>query len=176
VQTVVSKTDNSVELKTESYDIKEDTVLYSADVKMTCKNGKWYIDMSKMLDKSALSANKDMQIEVSSDELEVPQNPTVGQKFNDATVTATISNQGFKIMTMTVTVSNRVVEKKESIKTSAGTFDCYKLTYDVQSGMGFMKINTKTAEWYSEKAGSVRTETYDKKGNLMGYSEITSIK
>ncbi len=79
-------------------------------------------------------------------------------------------------MSITIAITNRMVEKRETITTPAGTFDCYKITYDVQTGMGFIKTNTKTAEWYSGKAGSVRTETLDKKGKLMGYSQITSIK
>ncbi len=77
VQTVVTKSDNAIVLKSETFNIKEDTVLYSVDVKMTCKNGKWYVDMSNMLDPTMLSQYKDMQVVVDADEMEIPEKPSV---------------------------------------------------------------------------------------------------
>jgi hypothetical protein len=37
-----------------------------------------------------------------------------------------------------------------------------------------MKNNSK--EWYAENVGMVRSETYNKRGKLMGYSELTKME
>lgn len=176
VQTVLEKSDKTIKFNVEAFDPKADTVIHSSNVSMKCEDGKWFMDMSGMLDGSTLSAYQNMEVVVDADQLEIPQNPSAGQKLNDGTVTATIKNQGFKILSITVDVTERIVGEKKSITTPAGTFDCYKISYNVKSAMGFVKVETKTVEWYSEKAGTVRSETYNKKDNLQSYSEITSIK
>jgi hypothetical protein len=85
----------------------------------------------------------------------------------------TISNQGVKMMTMTVVVTNRKVEAVENITVPAGTYECYKITYDIESKMMF-KVQTKAVEWYSMNIGLVKSETYDQKGKLAGSSELKS--
>ncbi len=39
-----------------------------------------------------------------------------------------------------------------------------------------MNITTRSITWYAKNIGAVRTENYDRKGKLLGYTEITSIK
>jgi len=41
--------------------------------------------------------------------------------------------------------------------------------------MGFMNMETSTIEWLSPNVGAVRTETYDKKGNLESYRLLSKI-
>ena len=72
-------------------------------------------------------------------------------------------------MKMTVNIMNRKVEGKESVTTSAGTFDCFVISYDHESKMG-IKIRGSAKQWYSEGVGMVKQENYNKKGKLMGSS------
>ena len=78
-------------------------------------------------------------------------------------------------MNISVDMLNRKVDKKESITTPAGTYDCFALSYDSEMKMG-MKMNFKIKEWISEGVGVVKSESYNKNGKLMGYSELTSFK
>lgn len=77
-------------------------------------------------------------------------------------------------MNMTMEMVDRKVEGKESLTTSAGTFDCYVISYTTEMKMG---LNTmfKNKEWIAEGVGMVKSENYNKNGKLMGYSELTKI-
>ena len=83
-------------------------------------------------------------------------------------------------MTMTIKILNRKVESKESITTPAGTFSCFKITYDMESSTKIMGMNTNvklsSIDYLAEGIGVVKTESYDKKGELSGYSLLTAYK
>jgi len=76
---------------------------------------------------------------------------------------------------MTVNVSNRKVEAVESLTTPAGTFECYKISYDVATKM-MINVKTKGVEWFSKGVGMVKSETYDSAGKLLGSNVLASVK
>ena len=76
-------------------------------------------------------------------------------------------------MSMDMDITNRKVEGKESVTTPAGTFECYKISYDMFSKMSIMKMNFKNIEYLSENSGVVRTESYRSNGSLMSYTVLT---
>jgi len=47
------------------------------------------------------------------------------------------------------------------------------LTQKVSTKM--MIVEGTSTEWYSENVGMVRSESYSKKGKLLGYSELTKL-
>ncbi|MFD2312589.1 hypothetical protein ACFSKX_19395, partial [Microbulbifer halophilus] len=104
--------------------------------------------------------------------VEFPNNLKVGQTLKDANLKMTLNMSGIK-MNMTMDMLNRTVDAKESVTTTAGTFDCFVLSYDTEMKMG-MKMNFKNKEWIAKGVGVVKSENYNKKGKLMGYSELTS--
>jgi hypothetical protein len=83
---------------------------------------------------------------------------------------------GTMTMKTVMNIVNRVVTGQESIKTPAGTFDCYKIEYDVETTMMNMKTAGKVRQWIAKGVGTVRSENADAKGALTGYSEVTSVK
>ena len=88
------------------------------------------------------------------------------------------NNQGWKIPSAFLSVfsiTNRKVEAIETITTAAGTFDCVKISYDVESKMMFT-IKAKGAEWYALETGLVKSESYDAKGKLTGSQELVKLK
>ncbi|MBE0641630.1 MAG: hypothetical protein IH599_06305 [Bacteroidales bacterium] len=121
-----------------------------------------------------LGSLEGMEMEVSGDELEIPEKLSVGQTLDDGEIVIKVMNQGMAMMNMAVKVFNRKVEAKEKITTPAGSFDCYKLSYDVESKV-MLKISSKGEEWIAEGIGVVKTATYSKAGKLTGYSLITAI-
>lgn len=158
----------------ETHDEKGELV-GSGEFEIRCEEGTFYVDMRSYLDDKTMSAYEGMELAVETSDMEMPSDMSVGQTLPDASITAVISNQGIKMITMTINITNRTVEAIEDITTPAGTFECYKLTYDIHTKMMF-KIEAHAVEWLSEDVGQVRTESYNKKGKLQSYSVLTGLK
>lgn len=178
IRTVIDKKINAdnveVRYRIESKSVESDTTITS-EFSAYCSNGVITIDMSDYFAGVDTSAYKDMEIEVTGDNVEFPSNPTAGQQLNDAQMTIVIKNNGTAFMTIESQITNRKVEAVENITTSAGTFETVKLSYDVNVKMGFITTQAKANEWYNEKYGLIKSESYDKKGKLESYTELTNI-
>lgn len=172
----VSTQNGVVSLKTDNvfYDDKEKET-YKFQQTYYCQDGNITFDMSNMFDPKTLESYKDMQVTMTSDKLDLPNSLSVGQTLKEGIATMVISNQGMKLMTMTVRVYNRKVESQETITVPAGSYNCYKITYDVESKVMF-KVQGKAAEWYAKGVGMVKQETYDAKGKITGSTLLKSIK
>jgi type 1 fimbria pilin len=73
-------------------------------------------------------------------------------------------------------ITNRKCLGFETITVPAGTFNCRKISQTTTvKAMGKSEINT-SIEWEAEGIGTVRNEVYDKKSNLVSYSELTKIE
>lgn len=177
-QTILSKQVNgnnvSITIKTESYDDKN-VLKYNKNLTYECKNGVFTFDMQNFLDPQTMSAYKDMQVNMTATNLEMPATLTAGLALANGSVQMTVANQGMTLMNMTVNILNRKVAAIEKITTPAGTFDCYKITYDVETKMMF-KIQTKGIDWVAKEVGVVRSEAYDSNGKMTGYSVLSSLK
>jgi hypothetical protein len=165
----------SVTVRSKTYD-KDGKELSTNDMVLNCKNGVFSFDMKDFIDKSMLDAYKGMEITMSGDNVAYPSSIKVGDKLTDASINIIVKNNGMTLSNMTISLSNRLVATQESITTVAGTFSCYKLSYDIQSKTRIMTINTKAAEWISEGSGVIKSESYDKNGKLIGYTLLTKLK
>jgi len=154
------------------YDNKSNET-YKTDNDYFCKNGVFYINMNNLFDGQTMSAYQNMEISLQADNMELPSTMTAGQKLNDGSATMGISNQGIKIATITVNITNRSVDAFESITTPAGTFDCYKISYDSETKLLF-KVKAKTTEWYAPNIGLIKSETFDGKGKATGSTILNS--
>ncbi len=176
--TILKRTKNGnqeqLDVQMESKDAKTDSI-YKMDFSYICKDGKMYVDMKSYLG-NQLASYQGMEMQVDAGELEIPTDPKAGQVLPGGTVQVSIMKQGFAFMKIGVTVSNRKIEKIEKITTDAGTFECFKITQDTESKIGFVKVKGSSAEWISDGAGVVRSENYDKKGNLVSYSVLVELK
>lgn len=177
-QTVLTKATTvggwEITVKSESYDEKN-TLQFSKNLKYECKNGIFIFDMQNFLDPQTASAYKDMQVTMTAKNLEFEGSLSAGKSLPDGNIEMKVQNQGMTLMNMTVNVTNRKVEANEKITTPAGTFDCYKITYDVETKVMF-KVVGKGIDWIAKEVGVVRSETYDSKGKLNSYSVLSSIK
>ncbi len=160
------------EVKMTTSDGKGKDVMES-EYNIRCENGTYYMDMSAMLSQG-LEAYKDMEMEMSGDALEFPETLEVGQELKDGTTEMKISANGLKMMTMKYEMTNRKVEALEKITTPAGTFECYKITYDFEFKM-MVKKKSKVVLWMAKDIGMVRSENYSAKGKLENYSELTKL-
>jgi hypothetical protein len=176
-KTVITETSNlpggvKVRLNTEVFD-KSNQSKMNYDYDMWCENGVFYVDMMNMLSSMDVKDPKGFQIE--SNNMQFPSKMSPGQVLSDASLSMKMG-AGIVAMGITVNITNRRVEAIESITTPAGTFECYKISYDTSSKILMMKIQTKVTEWYAKNVGLVRSESYDKKGKLTNIAELTLLK
>lgn len=144
---------------------------FESTYKAYCHGGVFEIDMQSKMDGVALGAYKDMKMEVDATNYEVPDlNVSPGTKLDDASLEVKVAG----IFNMIINTTDREVLDREEIKTPAGTFDCLVLTQTTESKM-IVKVQATTKEWFAPGVGLVRSETYNKKGKLTGYSELTAL-
>ncbi|MBN1144449.1 MAG: hypothetical protein JXA72_08495 [Bacteroidales bacterium] len=172
----IKKSAGSTEMviSAESFDAKGKS-LGSADLKARCEGGVYYIDMKSLMSPQTLESYKDMEMKMEGGNLELPASMKAGDVLKSGDMKISFIANGMTILNMTVNVSNRKVEAVESITTPAGTFDCYKISYDVATKM-MVNVKTKGVEWFSDGIGMVKSETYDSAGKLLGSNVLTSVK
>lgn len=155
---------------------KKGEEVVSGDYRILCKENGYEVDVSNMVNPEMLQATHGMELDITGDALVFPKELTVGETLPDGYTTIEVRSNDMKIMTMTIEIVDRKVEAKESITTPAGTFECYKLSYQMNSKVAFMKKNYKTIQWIADGVGVVRDETYNKKDKLESYSELTKFE
>jgi hypothetical protein len=149
-------------------------VISEGDLKVKCENGVFYFDMSGYLNQSA-DAFQGMDVKMENENLQMPSKLTVGDKLKDGWIKFKVSSGAMTIMSMEITITDRIVEKKESITTEAGTFDCYKISQTVTSKVP-MKFVAKSSEWLSAGTGMIKTESYASDGSLTSSMVLSEIK
>lgn len=161
-QTLKAENKNDKDIKT-SFEVK-------------CVDGKFYLNMddfTKGINLDQYRQNPDMAVVVKSDELFIPSDLSVGATLPAGEVNIDVTVSGIPMFTTNVQVKNRKVEAREAITTTAGSFDCFKISADVIT-KSMMTIESKTIQWIAEGVGVVKTETYTK-GKLAGSQVLTKI-
>lgn len=148
----------------------------TSEVWMKCENGVFYFDMKSFISSSTLETYQDMDIDVVATDLQYPETLEAGMNLNDANITFQVKNNGFAVITININITNRKVEGKESVVTPAGTFETWKISYNVDSKIGMIKAHSRIIEYLSLGNGIVKSETYNNKGALQGYSLLTKIE
>jgi hypothetical protein len=145
------------------------------EYKMRCEGGGFYVDMQSMVDPKSMEAFKGMEVSVDSKELIFPAGLAPGQVLPDANITISAATGGVSLLNLVINITNRQVAGTETVTVPAGTFECFKITYDVETKMMF-KIFATVVEYVNMGVGNVKTETFDKKGNLSGQTLLVELK
>lgn len=77
-------------------------------------------------------------------------------------------------MTSTMDMTNRKVEKQETITTPAGTFECFVIYSDNKSKMMMASQNYPSRLWLAEGIGMVKQDSFNKNGKLMSSTLLTA--
>jgi len=172
----VSGSDIDITYLCESLDNKEKLV-FKEEITVHQKGDVLYVDMGNFLNKSAFQQEGKIpaEVEVKGNNMEIPLNPSPGQTLPDANIEMAMK-MGFVNMKMSAAVTNRKVEAIEDISVSGGTFKCYKFSGDVNTVALGIKVQAKTVEWFAKGIGTVKTESYDKKGEMIGRTELVEIR
>ena len=147
--------------------------IYSTDYKLSCTGNMVTLDYESLLPSDMMNQYGDMDIEISGNDIEIPNDLSVGQNLNDANVTMKIGMSGIN-MNIAVDMLNRKVEKKESVTTPAGTYNCYVVYSENQSKMMMANQVYPSRVWLAEGVGMVKQETYKKNGDLMSSTLLTA--
>ncbi len=180
VYTSVKKDATTVAIHAEISD-KNGKSMGTGDSEMICDGNAIKIDMKSFIPAASMKQGMDMKISGEAKYITFPAAMQAGQSLDDGTVTIDMDNNGAQMIQMEMDFVNRKVESAETITTNAGSFDCYKITYDAttkvkMAGIG-IPFRMKITEWYSPKLGrDVKSETYNKNGKLMGTMILDSIK
>jgi hypothetical protein len=145
------------------------------EYEMRCEDGKFYIDMQNFVDPKSMENFKDMEVTVNSKDMIYPAGLSAGQSLPDASITISAASGGISLLNLLVNITNRQVIGTESVTVPAGIYQCYKITYDVETKM-MIKINTTVTEYINMGVGNVKSETFDKKGKLLGTTVLTELK
>lgn len=148
--------------------IQEDTLVFM------CKDNQFIIDMSRYLNEQQLSAYDESDITITFENLSYPSGLKPGTELKDGYVQAEI-NAGVP-MTFKTEIKNRKVEAFEEIITEAGSFKTLRVSEDMISQMSFMNITMSSRSWIKMNVGTIKTESYDKNGNLLSVTELISIE
>ncbi len=146
---------------------------YTVDLELVCEDGIFKFDMKNFLDPETMAGYEEMGIEVTADDMYYPAGMSVGDNLPDASIEMVIKSNGMTILTTTVSITDRKVEAMEEIETEAGVFNCYKISYNTGTKAGFINVSGSAVEWIADGVGVVRSETYNRRGRLSGYSVLT---
>ncbi len=116
----------------EAYD-KNGKLMSSSNVTYKCDGGVMMMDMNLNAPQASQQNTKMQMKMVNNGYMEYPSGMQVGDHLKDAnTQMETTMNNGMTAVT-TVQVTDRNVVSKESVTTTAGTWDCFKITYKTTS-------------------------------------------
>lgn len=147
--------------------------LFGSEYKVTCEDNQVHIDFESLMSQQMMQQFEEMEVEISGTDLELPNDLSEGQELPDANVNMKV-NMGAMNMNMSVETINRKVEKKESVTTAAGTYDCFVIYSENQTKMVMANKTFPSRLWLAEGVGMVRQENYNQKGKLDSYMELTA--
>ncbi len=153
----------------------KDGKTFTTEMEAKCEGGKFYVDMKEFfrgMNLESYQSAPEMKVMVDGDAMFYPSDLHAGQVLPDGKVTAKINTSGFTMLTMYVNLSNRKCESIETVTTPAGTFECFKITQDVEA-KAIVKVLSADIYWLAEGVGLVKSESYDKKGKLIVSSQLT---
>lgn len=158
---------------------QRDRELHQSDYLVKCHDNQMLIDIKSLLDPNMLSGFADMDIQMETNDIIIPGNLSVGQSLPDSEMTLKVKTGNVTFADIKLQMVNRTVESRKNITVPAGTFECYKVTYDlltVTSTMGVpMRANAKVVEYHAPNHGPVRSETYNDRNRLQGYTVLSKV-
>lgn len=148
--------------------------IYESAYDLRCEEDYVQIDFESLMSNEMLAQFGESEVEVTGTDVELPNKLSVGQQLKDANVNVTMK-MGALNMNMSVETVNRKVEKRETITTPAGSFDCFVIYSENQSKMMLGKQTFPSRIWLAENVGLVKQESYNKNGKLVSSMLLTGL-
>lgn len=160
-------------INSEFVDAKGKSITKSTN-NVKCENGVMQMDMKTFIPPAQLEQMKTGEGKANDVYLEYPANMNVGDQLRDGQFNMDYESTSGLKSSIEISITERKVEGKETITTSAGTWECYKISANNKivskiAGIG-IPIKMDVIEWFAPGFGVVKTES------KTGKTEITSIK
>jgi hypothetical protein len=171
----VKKNGNSIDATINSEMVNDKgKSLAKSVIKASCAGGILKMDMTMFVPSAQQQQLKNIDASSNAVYLEYPASMKAGDALPDGFFSMDMKQESGLVMTLAVEITNRKAEGKENINTSAGNWECFKITSNQKittkiSGIGF-PIKLEVTEWFAPGFGVVKTES------KYGKTEITSIK
>lgn len=141
--------------------------------KVECKGGVMFVDAKVLMPQAQQEQFASADATIDNVYIEYPNNMKPGDQLKDANMNMEIDNKGMK-QSISLLVNNRKVEAKESVTTTAGTWECFKITSKTKMTIKTMGIGVPVSfegtEWYAPGFGIVKTDSKH------GGTAVTAIK
>jgi len=150
--------------------------LAKSNASVKCEGGVMMMDMKMSMppQQGQKSPMDNTDVKMESFYIEYPPSMKEGDALKDATMNMDINNASGMKQSVEMSVTNRKVEGKESVTTTAGTWNCFKIAFHTHMKIKMMGIgvpmNFDGEEWFAPGFGIVKTES------KYGKTEITSVK
>ncbi|RYZ54634.1 MAG: hypothetical protein EOP49_04645 [Sphingobacteriales bacterium] len=158
---------------------KKNKVISESKANVRCDGDNLYIDMKFSMPAGPVAPKGEVSASSNSVYLPYPRSMKVGDKLDDARFSMSI-DQGSIMQDVELFIRNRKAEGEETITTPAGTWQCIRISYDMEmitraAGIR-IPVRMKGVEWYAPGFGVVKTMSMNKNGKPAGTSEITAIR
>ena len=138
-----------------------------------CTGGIMKVDMTMMLPQQQQEQFSKAEAKMDKIYIEYPVSMQIGDQLKDGNFNMDMETGGMK-QNVSMVIDNRKVVGKENVSTPAGSWDCFKITYNSRTTVKTMGIGIpvkfEATEWYAPGFGIVKTES------KYGTTEITSVK
>jgi len=116
-----------------------------------------------------------VKVEVKGIPMELPNTLQPGQTIKDSEVTVTMDLGVMKVNSVAKLTGGKCLAI-EDVKVPAGTFKCHKITQRITTTAMNTSTVVTTVSWYAPNIGTVKTETYDDRNNLISGSVLVELK
>lgn len=154
-------------------------LLNSGQMVARCSNGDFSMSMGHVASfpdaMSMLNSDMFMMGDLMNypDAMSDPDNIADEGDYDDGTIRLYQKND--KNNRAEINVTNREFVKNEIVETPAGPFNCTKVKYNVNLWSPKTKMEGYGYEWYAPNLGIVRTELYNKDGQLQSYTLLDKV-
>lgn len=145
------------------------------EYEMECEDGSFNVGIGGFSDPELIKENDMQEIFVDTTGILYPVKLYAGQTLPDATISISKANLDGTTVTYKTKISNRKVIDVESVTVPAGTFECFKITFDIQV-KGLFKKKYNVVEYFSEGIGKIKNENFTMKGKLNSSSQLVELK
>lgn len=143
-------------------------------IRAKCSGGVLMMDMTMFIPSAQQQQLKNIDASASAVYISYPAGMKVGDQLEDGKFSMDMKQEGGLNSAVSVELTNRKVEGQETVTTSAGTWNCFKISYNSKiitkvAGIG-IPIKMDGTEWFAPGFGVVKTES------KYGRTEITAVK
>ncbi|WP_298542342.1 hypothetical protein [uncultured Aquimarina sp.] len=171
-----SGSDSKITMSMYLSDAKKQKKITEAQFTVTCNGGITTLDPESIISPSLFNQYKNMEYSIEGKGIDIPNTLSVGQELPDGQVAMSI-DAGVMSIDMTVELKKRKVASKEIITTSAGSFNCYLITYINETNMSMgMKQTSYVKQWIAKDVGLVQQETTKSNGKLLSRSVLARLQ